>query len=71
MVKRVDLLDEISLAAKRQGIDFVLRRHGGDHDIFDLGGMPIVVPRHREIGPRTAASIRTQWAAKLGRSPWR
>ncbi|MGW0665336.1 type II toxin-antitoxin system HicA family toxin [Streptodolium elevatio] len=32
-------------------------RSGGSHDIYELRGVLLVVPRHREVNELTAASI--------------
>lgn len=43
---------------KQEG--WVLRRHGGNHDIYthpERRGVRIVVPRHRTLPPGTARSI--------------
>jgi hypothetical protein len=56
-VKRRTLIGELAELAQRQGVEFLLRRHGGRHDVYRFGQLTVVVPRHREIDERTARGI--------------
>lgn len=71
MTKRVDLIRQISKAAKRRGLVFEVAREGGRHTVFDLDGARIPIPRHNEIGEQLAEVIRKQAAEKLGEGWWR
>ncbi len=71
MVRRTELIDEIRVAARARGMSLGLHRHRGEHDTFDLDGLLVPIPRHREIAPRTARSIRIRCEAWLGRRWWR
>ncbi|MDI2126669.1 type II toxin-antitoxin system HicA family toxin [Yinghuangia seranimata] len=50
-MKRTDLVRQL----RAMGAVFV--RPGGGHDIYELRGSLLAVPRHREINELTAASI--------------
>jgi hypothetical protein len=36
---------------------FELHRHGGNHDQYRLGKLPVHVPRHREVAEKLADDI--------------
>jgi mRNA interferase HicA len=56
-VKRADLIRALRQRAQRRGVEFVLLRHGGRHDVFLFGSTRIEVPRHREIREMLARAI--------------
>jgi hypothetical protein len=70
-MKRRDLTGKIATAAKAHGLDWVLARNGGGHDIYSLDGLMIVVPRHNEIVERTAESVLKSCEPKLGNRWWK
>lgn len=65
-MKKRDLIDALSSAAAERDLEFVLKRQGSNHEVWSLDGMPLAVPRHREIAEGTARSIRKQAGEKLG-----
>lgn len=65
-MKRQALITTIAKMARKAGVAFTLRRHGANHDVYDLGGAMIVVPRHAEINEMTAQAILKQARAALG-----
>ncbi|NIL86543.1 hypothetical protein RhoFasGS6_03947 [Rhodococcus fascians] len=71
MTKRRDLLKTIAAAAKAAGLSFDVAREGANHTVYDLDGLMIPVPRHREIGNRMAEVIWKQAAAQLGEDWWK
>jgi hypothetical protein len=56
-VKRKDLLSRLASAAHRAEVPFVFVRHGGRHDLYRFGQVPVAVPRHREFDEQTARAI--------------
>ena len=70
-MKRRDLLRVISSAARASGLRWTLLRQGSDHEIWDLDGLRVIVPRHREVHERTAGKIMRLLEDKLGQGWWR
>jgi mRNA interferase HicA len=70
-VKRRDLLTRIGRAAKEAGVSWARVRQGGNHEVWALDEVPIVVPRHREINELTARGILTLLEPQLGKDWWR
>jgi hypothetical protein len=56
-VKRKDLVSRLASAAARAGVPFTFVRHGGRHDLYRFGQVPVAVPRHREVHEETARAI--------------
>lgn len=56
-MKQADLVKRVRKMAKEVDLSFELKREGGNHTIYELGGKKIVVPRHREINELTAKGI--------------
>ena len=50
-MKQKDLINRLVEA------EFVLKRHGGEHDLYVRNGVTVVVPRHAEINEITAKKI--------------
>jgi len=69
-VKRRDLVGMISGRARERGVSWTLRREGANHELWDLGGSMIAIPRHRTIAPGTARDILIQTQHHLGRKWW-
>lgn len=69
-VKRMDLIREISKAARRSGLLWVIVREGGNHSIFTLGDQRIPIPRHREIPDVLAIKIMKELESELGQRWW-
>lgn len=43
--------------AAEHGTTLDFDRHGGEHDVYRIDGMPVYIPRHREINERLAGGI--------------
>ena len=54
-MKQRDLIKRLEKAG------FVMKRHGGDHDIYIRGNDEDQIPRHREIDERLAKAILRRW----------
>jgi len=57
VVKNGVLLQELRKIAKAKGLTLNLVRHGGNHDLYELGTVRLTVPRHPEVNEMTAKSI--------------
>lgn len=66
---RRHLLALLSAQARQAGVSFRLIRHGGQHDIYRLDELTVVIPRHREINEHTARGILAEVAHRLRRTP--
>lgn len=51
----------VHLIKRLEKAGFVLKRHGGDHDIYRRENDEEQVPRHREIDERLAKAILRRW----------
>ena len=51
------LLKRLRKIAKEKGTTLELIRHGANHDLYELGGVRLVVPRHPEVNEITANGI--------------
>lgn len=58
-------------AAKMAGCTFKFSRSRGNHDIYDLDGVMIVIPRHHDINELTTVSIYKAAEVKLGEKWWK
>lgn len=65
------LLRTIARAAKRTGAEWSLVRDRGDHEVWSLDGIRVVVPRHREVNEMTALRIFLDLNDRLGQRWWR
>jgi hypothetical protein len=65
------LIQTIRRAASETGIDFSLERKSGDHEVWNLDGLRIPIPRHREVNEWTARAILRDAEQKLGKDWWR
>jgi mRNA interferase HicA len=70
-LKRTELLDRISEAARERGIAFEFVREGGNHEIWALAGRPIQIPRHRELREPLAWKVLRSTQRELGTRWWR
>lgn len=70
-MKRVDLLRLIARAARRSGREWRLLRDRGDHEIWSLDGIRVVIPRHREVNEMIARQILIKLEPRLGERWWR
>lgn len=71
MTKQRELIKRLTKAAKTQGMTFTFERHGGNHDVYNLDGLTVTIPRHTEIGDRMAEVIYKQCEPKLGKRWWK
>ncbi|MGJ9374353.1 hypothetical protein [Nesterenkonia sp. CF4.4] len=71
MTQRRDMVKRLHRAAKAQGMEFTKHREGGNHTVFDLDGLKVILPRHREINENLARDIYIQVEEKLGKGWWR
>lgn len=69
-MKRRELVTLIGQQAAAVGVGWQLRRHGANHEIWELDGTMIPIPRHRTIAPPTARDILKQTQPTLGRRWW-
>ena len=67
MTSRRWLIKLIRHAAKRKNVTFESIRQGGSHEIFQLDGLMIPIPRHNEIDNNLADIICKEAEAKLGK----
>ena len=69
LVKRTDLIKQITRAAQEAGVLFELHREGGSHTVYKINGLSLPIPRHREINERTAQSILADAMKQIGDTP--
>jgi len=70
-VKRIDLLRLIAAAASRHGLTWEFVREGGDHEIWNLDGQRVTIPRHREVGELTTGRILRELEPRFGKRWWK
>lgn len=70
-MKRRALIQRIRSAASARGVPCMLVREGSRHEFWDVGGIRISIPRHREINQWTAEAIMRDLDAVLGEDWWR
>lgn len=70
-MKRRDLLKKIAQESKRKGVTWTLNRNGANHDVYNLDGAMIPIPRHTEIGDRFSVEIFKECESKLGKRWWK
>lgn len=56
-----DSMKQRELVKRLEKGGFVLKRHGGDHDIYTRGDEEEQVPRHREVNERLTKAILRKW----------
>lgn len=56
-VKYRELIRRLRRIAAEQGHDLTFVREGSSHELWELAGERLVVPRHREINEMTARAI--------------
>lgn len=67
MTSRRWLIKLMKQAAERKNVTFESIRQGGSHEIFQLDGLMIPIPRHNEIDNDLADIICKEAEAKLGK----
>ena len=70
-MKRRDLIAMIDAAARDRGLDWRMLRQGAGHQIWELDGLRVVIPRHREVNEVTAGKILRLLAELLEPGWWR
>ncbi|MCD8021246.1 MAG: type II toxin-antitoxin system HicA family toxin [Clostridiales bacterium] len=60
-MKEGDSLKRRELIKRLEKGGFVLKEHGGNHDIYKRGSDIEIVPRHKEINEITAKKIIKKW----------
>lgn len=70
-MKRRDVVRAIADEAKKQGRSWELAREGANHTVYQLEGLMIPIPRHREIGERTTRGIFVECEPVLGEGWWK
>jgi hypothetical protein len=68
-MKRRDLITELIRQAMEAKSTFGLVRHGANHDVYEVGGVRLAIPRHREISENLARAILRQAATGKGGTP--
>jgi len=70
-MKRRALIQRIRMAAAGQGASCLLIRQGSRHEFWDVGGVRLSIPRHRDINDWTAEAIMRDLEPVLGEGWWR
>lgn len=70
-MKTRELIRQIREAARARGVSFRHLREGSRHDLYEVGGRHLPVPRHVEVGPKVAFEIRRDLEGVLGPRWWR
>ena len=65
------LIKQIKQAAKDADVEFYFVRSDGDHELYRLDGLNLVIPHGRQIKSGTADGLRKRAAMKLGEKWWR
>lgn len=65
------MIKRIEKAAKQQGRSWTFENHGKKHDLYDLDGTMIPIPRHKEITEQMARIIWRECESELGKDWWR
>ena len=55
--KRSELLRQLRVLARDEGLPLDYIREGSRHTLFSIGRARVVVPRHREVNERTAQAL--------------
>jgi hypothetical protein len=71
MPKRTEVIKKIEKAAAMCDLAFSFKRHGGNHDIYDLDGVMIPIERHRQLDNGYANMVYRQCEVKLGKGWWK
>lgn len=70
-MKRIELIRRIGAAASRVDVQWRFVRQGREHELWQCGPIGVAVPRHREIGEKTARRIMADLEPTLGAQWWR
>ena len=69
-MRRAELIRRIGAAARRAGVEWYFVREGREHELWQCGPSGVAVPRHREIGEKTARRIMADLEPILGTRWW-
>ena len=70
-MKRRVLMRRIRTAASSRDVTCSRVRQGSRHDFWEVGGLRVAIPRHREINEWTAEAIMRDLEPMLGLDWWR
>ncbi|MGL4176008.1 MAG: hypothetical protein ACRCSN_08000 [Dermatophilaceae bacterium] len=70
-MKRREVIKRITTKAKAHSVSWTLLRQGANHEVWDLDGVMVPIPRHSELGNRVAEMIWTECEARRGEDWWR
>jgi hypothetical protein len=70
-MRRKEVIKRIDEAAKEQGRELKLLRHGARHDVYLLGSSRIPIPRHKEFSNQFAEVVWRECSDVLGEGWWR
>jgi hypothetical protein len=70
-MKRRVLVQGILTAASSRGVVCSRIRQGSRHEFWEVGGLRVAIPRHREINEWTAEAIMKDLEPILGLDWWR
>ena len=64
------MIRRIGAAARRAGVEWRFVRGGREHELWQCGPIGVAVPRHREIGGKTARRMMADLEPILGARRW-
>ena len=70
-MKRRQILSAIAREAHGHGKPWQKVRQGTNHEIWRCGSIALPIPRHAEIGNRTAEMMFKELEGELGKDWWR
>lgn len=70
-MKRRELIKTITRAAKANGLKFTVARQGGKHEVYELDGLMVPIPRHNDIDHQLSQLIFKNLEPKLGKRWWK
>ena len=70
-MKRRALIHRIRTAAAAREVPCLRRREGSRHEFWQVGGVLVSIPRHRDINEWTAEGIMRDLEPLLGEGWWR
>jgi len=70
-VRRGALLRGVGRAARRRGVEWILARQGGRHEVWRCGDTEVVIPRNADINDLTALGIQRVLEPELAKGWWR
>jgi hypothetical protein len=65
------LVHRIRAASAALEVPCLLVRHGSRHEVWEVGGVRVSIPRHRDINEWTAEAIMRDLESILGNDWWR